>query len=502
MPSTKNFLAFDIGASNGRCMIGKFDGDKLSLDVLHRFDNGYVRVRDHLFWNILSLWENCKISLHKAAHSLGGNIAAIGVDTMGNDFSLLDEFDELIGNPYHYRDPQTTGMMEEVFKIIPRDEIFQITGLQFMMINSLYHLMAMVRRGSTELKIARTFLMIPDLLNFWLTGRKGVEYTNASIPQLMDCTQKQWAYPMLDKLGIPRHIFPEILQAGQVLEYLAPSLREETGLPEIPVLETATHDTAAAVAAVPAMVKNFSYLSSGTWGLLGAEVSRPILNEKVFSYNFGNEGGVFNTIRLLRNIVNMWLIQDCQHTWALEGETRSWEQLMNLAKDAQSFLAFIDPDEPGFLLPERMPSQIQYYCQMTGQTIPQTEGEIIRVCLESLAFKYRYTFEKLTDILGYPPEVLHIVGGAARNRMLNQFTANALARPVIAGPSEATSLGNLIVQMIGVGELRDLAEGRRLLHSSFPTENFYPQDVDIWEEQYARFLRVTGLPPIVLNLSR
>lgn len=496
--ATKNYLAFDIGASNGRCVIGEFDGATLSLKVLHRFDNGYIRVRDHLYWNILGLWSNLTQSLAMAGREVGADIVALGVDTWGVDFGLLDKSGNLLANPYCYRDPHTTGKMAEALRLVPLDEMFQITGIQFMEINTLFQLFAMVRAGSPALDIAATLLLIPDLLNYWLSGEKACEYTNASITQAMDVRSRQWAFSMLDKLGIPGGIFPEIVPSGTVLGTLVPVLIQATGLKEIPVIAGGTHDTAAAVAAVPAMDDDFAYLSSGTWGLLGAEIPGPLLDKKVLLYNFGNEGGVFNTVRLLRNVMNMWLVQECLRIWKLEGQLLSWEAIAQMAQQAPPFTAFINPDDPDFLLPDDMPEVIQAYCARTNQNVPQTQGEILRVCLESLSFKYRYNFEKLTDLLGREPKVFHIVGGASRNRLLNQFAANAIGRPVVSGPAEATALGNLLVQMIVVGDLKDLAEGRDLLRSSFPTETFLPQDTDLWEEQYNRFLRITSLPVAII----
>lgn len=496
MSRSKKYLAFDIGASNGRLVAAEFNGKTLSLNVVNRFDNGPVRVRDHLYWNILGLWEQCRLSLHRAASQGSGEIVALGVDTWGNDFALLDAAGDLVCNPYCYRDPQTTGMMDEAFKIVPREDLFQITGIQFMIINCLYHLVAMVRRKSPALEMARTFVMIPDLLNYWMTGVKTVEYTNASTCQCMDVRTRQWAYPMLSRLGIPEAIFPEIIAPGQVLGNLHRNLCSETGLPSLPVVAVATHDTAAAVASVPATSPDFAYLSSGTWGLLGTELPEAVLSEKVQKYSFGNEGGVFNTYRLLRNISNMWLVQECRRIWAQEGNSLDWETLIHLAEASPAFLAFVDPDDVEFLRPEHMPHTIQAYCRRTGQAVPETPGEFVRVCLESLAFKYRYTFEKLTDILGRAPAIFHIVGGAARNQMLNRFAANALARPVVAGPSEATALGNLIMQMIAMGDLADLEDGRRLIRASFPTEEYLPEDTPAWEEAYDRYLEKTGLPPI------
>jgi sugar (pentulose or hexulose) kinase len=299
-------------------------------------------------------------------------------------------------------------------------------------------------------------------------------------------------------MGIPERIFPEIIEAGQILDSLHPSITAETDMPAVPVFASATHDTGSAVVSVPAETENFAYLSSGTWGLLGTELPEPLLTPKVQAYNFGNEGGVFNTIRLLRNIVNMWIPQECRRIWAQEGHVYSWDALCDLAVSATAFIGCVDPNTEEFLLPQSMPVMIQEVCRSTGQGVPQTHGEIIRVVLESLAFKYRYTVEELTDIVGKPPELLHIVGGGAQNALLCQWAANALNRPVVAGPFEATTLGNLVMQLIAAGEISSLEDGRQIIRESFPTATYLPQDVDRWDEEYQKYLKVLGLPVIQL----
>jgi sugar (pentulose or hexulose) kinase len=496
MTVQKNYLAFDIGASNGRCINAHFDGEILGLDVLHRFENGPVRANDHLYWNILGLWDSVHHSLAKASLEDGMNFASIGIDTWAVDFGLLDKQGALIGNPFCYRDPQTQGMMQEAFQYVPQEELFQITGIQFMELNTLFQLLAMVKAGSPALDIAHTFLMIPDLLNYWMTGRKACEYTNASTTQLLNAKLRDWDYPLIHAMHIPDHIFPEVLEPGQVMGELNGRLCSETGLSPVPVISVGSHDTAAAVASVPATGSGFAYLSSGTWGLLGVELPEAVLTEKVLKYNFGNEGGVAHTVRLLRNIVNMWLLQECRRIWALEGQELSWSDITRLSERADPFTAFIDPDAPEFILPDHMPRTIQDYCRRAHQNVPQSKSEIVRVCIESLAFKYRYTIDKIFDILDKRPTVLHIVGGGAQNKILCQFAANAVNIPVIAGPYEATALGNILLQMIAVGDLADLAEGRMLIDRSFPTEVFLPTNTDRWEEQYHRFLAVTGNPTI------
>ncbi len=496
MGNTKNYIAFDIGASNGRCMVGKFDGEKLCLETINRFENCYIRVHDHLYWDVLRLYENIKLSLRIASRIPNNEITSIAVDTWGVDFGLLDENGNLIGNPYCYRDAHTSGMMEEVFSVVPKWDVFKTTGVQFMSVNTLYQLMAIDRAKSPVLEIAKTFLMMPDLINYWLTGRKVCEYTNATTTQCLDATTRNWAFQMLGDLGLPVDIFPEILKPGQIIDNISAYVREEIGLVEIPVIAGATHDTAAAVAAVPASVDNFVYLSSGTWGLLGVEVPEPMLTKQVYDYNFGNEGGVYNTIRLLRNMVNMWFIQECTRVWKLGGKDYTWDKITKMTSEAERFTAFFDPDEPEFLLPDHMPKAIQGYCKRTGQKVPQSNGEILRTIMESLAMKYRYNFDKLTNLLGTPPEVFHIVGGASRNSLLNQLTANALAKPVIAGPAEATALGNIIIQMIAMGDVANIKEARLLLASSFPTKTFEPKDTRQWGQNYESFIEKTNLPPL------
>jgi rhamnulokinase len=493
----KKYLAFDIGASNGRCMVGSFDGENLALDVLARFDNGNVHIRDHYYWDILGLFNQMQLSLCQAAAALPGDLAGIGIDTWGVDFGLLDAQGNLLANPFCYRDPHTQGMIELACQRLSREEIFQITGLQFITVNTLYQLLAMANSHAPALEVAKTFLMIPDLLNYWLTGQARSELTNSSITQLFDARTRNWSSPLIRRMGLPEHIFTPIIEAGSILAPLHGSLMAETGLPALPVIAVASHDTAAAVVSISGLQPGHAYLSSGTWGLLGVELPEPLLTPEVMAYNFGNEGGACHTIRLLRNIVNLWLLQECRHIWALRGETLSWADLIQAAEGSEPFLAWVDPDAPEFLLPADMPAALQAYCRGTSQRIPQTKGEIVRVCLESLACKYRYTVDKLTRILGQPPSLLHIVGGGAQNKMLCQLAANAIGRPVEAGPFEATALGNLVMQMIATGDLASLEEGRNLICRSFPTQIYQPQDAQLWEDQYHAFLHTTGLPEIV-----
>ncbi len=494
MTQTKKFLAFDMGASNGRCMLGSFDGEKLGLDVLTRFDNGPVHVRDHFYWDILGLFNQVKLSLRQAGNTIPGEVASLGIDTWGVDFGLLDAQGNLLGNPFCYRDPQSAGMIEAAFRRVSREEIFQITGLQFMVLNSLYQLLAMASSGSPVLEIAQKLLMMPDLLNYWLTGVARSEMTDSSTTQLFDARARDWSFQLIRRMGLPERIFQPIIEPGTVLAPLLAPVAEEAGLPALPVIAVASHDTAAAVASIPSLQPDFAYLSSGTWGLLGAEIPEPLLTPKVMEHNFSNEGGVFHTIRLLRNITNLWLVQECRRAWGLRGESHTWDELIRFAESSPAFLAFVDPDAPEFMLPADMPAAIQAACRRTGQRVPQTKGEIIRICLESLAFKYRNGLDKLAAILGHTPAVFHIIGGGGQNKMLCQIAANALHRPVEAGPYEATALGNVLMQMIATGDLASLDDGRRLIRASFPTQTYQPADPQLWEDRYHAFLQATGLP--------
>jgi rhamnulokinase len=490
----KGFVALDLGASNGRCVLGQFDGERLSLKVLQRFENCPIELMEHLHWDILGLYSNIRQSL-QALGSAGyrKDVASLGVDAWGCDFALLDSQGKLAGNPFCYRDPQTQGMLAEALRRVPREEIFQRTGLQFMELNSLYQLMAMQVRGDPLYQAAATFLHIPDLMHYWLTGVKASEYTSASTSQMLDATRQDWALNLLAKLGLRNDIFPPILQPGSRLGKLRTALTNLNGLNDLEVIATATHDTAAAIVAAPAQEHPFAYLSSGTWGLLGQEIDAPLLTPKCLQLNITNEGGAFGKIALLRNIANLWLLQECRRAWTLEGASLTWKQLGELAQSAPAFSAFIDPDDPAFLLPGDMPRRIQTRCQASGQPIPQSKGEIVRVVLESLAYKYRYTLGRVEEVSGQKAQVLHIIGGGSRNRLLNQLSANATGLEVRAGPAEATAIGNVLVQMAALGYLGDLEEGRSLVQRSFPCKIYAPQEAYAWESNYPLFLKVNCL---------
>ena len=489
---TLNFAAVDLGASSGRVMLARFDGGRLSLEESHRFPNGPVGVLGSQHWDVLRLFAEIKHGLALAARPAG--LDGIGLDTWGLDFALLDRDDRLVGNPFHYRDARTDGMPERAFQRVPREEIFERTGIQFMPINSLYQMLAMVEARAAALEAAETFLMMPDLFNFWLSGHKGVEFTNATNTQMYDQRAGDWAWPLLEKLGLPTRLLGPVTPPATVLGPLLAGVAEELGLSAgVPVIAPACHDTAAAVAAVPAaggrwaaQGEHWAYISSGTWSLVGAEVAQPVINAQSLAGNFTNEGGVAGTVRLLKNVSGLWLLQECMRGWAERGEARSYEWLLAAAEAAPAFAALVDPDDPAFLHPADMPAALGEYCARTGQPAPAGQAALARCIFESLALKYRWVLEKLEAVLGYRLDVIHIVGGGALNGLLCQLTADATGRLVIAGPVEAAALGNALVQAMALGELASLAEARALLRESFELRRYEPRAGGGWEDAFQK----------------
>ncbi len=482
------YLAFDLGAESGRAMLGAFDGQQLQLSEAHRFLNIPVRVPDGLHWDALRLWTDIKQGLARAARNQGGPLASIGLDTWGVDFALLDRQGALVGNPYHYRDSRTDGVAEQTFRQMPWEKVFDLTGIQFMPINTLFQLHAMAINRAPALDVAETYLMMPDLFNYWLTGEKVVEFSIATTSQCYDPRQCAWSDPLLAALGIPRRIFPPVVQPGAVLGTLLPAVAEETGAGALRVIAPACHDTGSAVVAVPAESENFAWLSSGTWSVMGAEVPEPIINPASLKYNFTNEGGVFGTFRFSKNIAGLWLVQECRRTWAAQGEELSYSALTEMAAGAAPLVSLVDPDFPEFGMPGDMPARIRAFCQRTGQPVPESKAAVVRCALESLALKYRWVLEKLEEIVGRKLEPLHIVGGGTQNRLLNQFSADAIGRPVVAGPVEATALGNILMQAIALGHIGSLAQGRQVIGQSFERISYEPRDHAAWDEAYPRFV--------------
>ena len=487
-----NLLGFDFGASSGRAMLGTLADGKLSIREVHRFSNDPVMLAGQFVWDVQRLFFEMKQALAKVARE-GVRLDAIGIDTWGVDFGLLNKKGRLAAQPVHYRDVRTEGMMEEAFKVMPKAEIFAHTGLAFNSFNTLYQLLAMQREDDPALREARTLLLMPDLLAYFLTGVKKTEYTVASTSQLINPATRDWDRELLHAFGIKESLLTGIEPAGTLRGTLLPGIAEEAGLPQgIPVIATASHDTAAAVAAVPAGAQErFAYISSGTWSLLGAEITSPLCTPEVMEANYTNEGGVSGTTRLLKNIMGLWIIQECKREWDRKsGKEVSFGELVTLAEKAPAFSAVIDVDDPRFLAPGGMPERIRAYCGETGQRVPEGMGEIARVVYEGLALKYRWAIERLEkDLLGHPIDVLHIVGGGSKNELLNRFTAEAISRRVVAGPSEGTVIGNLLVQAMALGGVKDLPALREVVAASFENKEYLPTGgAEDWDEPYARLL--------------
>ncbi|MEN8171829.1 MAG: rhamnulokinase family protein [Chloroflexota bacterium] len=470
----KTVLTVDLGAESGRVMAVQFDGRSLHLKELHRFPNTTVKVNGTLHWDFLRLWNDIQKGIEQGKAFAP---ASIGVDTWGVDFGLLDKQGSLIGNPVHYRDSRTDGMMEKAFHRVPKSEIFAQTGIQFMPLNTLYQMLSLVESRSPQLEIADTFLTAPDLINYWLTGAKACEFSNATTTQMFNPQTGSWAMDMLKKLGIPSHILPEIVQPGT-------QLGDYEG---IPVIAPACHDTGSAVAAVPAETKNYAYISSGTWSLVGLEVNEPILSKDALAANVTNEGGVYGTYRLLKNVMGLWILQQCRATWAKEGTELSYAELVAMAEKEietgmnteHAKVAIINPNDSTFLVPGDHPQRIRAICQQTGQPIPQTKGEIVRVVLKSLAAAYRDVLAELETVSGRTIEIIHIVGGGTQNKLLNQMTADAAGIPVIAGPIEATVIGNALVQLISLGEIKNIQEARQIVAEMSALDQYEPKRSEV-----------------------
>jgi rhamnulokinase len=486
------YLAIDLGAESGRTIVGTLDDKRLTLDETHRFANEPVRLPDGLHWDVLRLWTEIKTGIGMSAAKCEKRLDGIGLDTWGVDFALLDKRGGLLADPFHYRDERTEGMLEEAFRRMPRAEIFARTGIQFLRINTLYQLLSMVCRKSPLLDTAERFVTMPDLFNYWLSGEITNEFTNATTTQCFDPRRRDWASPVLDAMAIPARIFGRITDAGTAIGTLLPHVAEETGAGACRVVAPACHDTGSAVAAVPAQkgAPNFAWISSGTWSIMGAEVSEPHVDERALQCNFTNEGGVSGTWRLSKNIMGLWLVQECRRAWARSGEELSYDELTRLASEADPFLSVIDPDFEGFLHPCDMPSRIRQYCADTRQTVPQTQGQIVRIALEGIALKYRWVLERLEELTGRRLDPIHIVGGGTKNRLLSQLAADSTGRTVIAGPAEATAIGNILMQAVGLRHLSSLTEARGIVRESFAPETYEPRTGAAWDEAYARLRRM------------
>jgi len=482
----KNYIAIDLGASSGRVMLGRWGGSALGLEELHRFSNDAVRLCGTLHWDILRLLHEIKTGLSKAAQY---DIAAIGIDTWGVDFGLLDKRGLLLENPVHYRDSRTDGVAEEVDKLIPPRELYDETGLQRMPFNTIYQLYALQLQRPEMLERADRLLFLPDLLGYFLTGQMATERSIARTSQLLNIHSGEWSARIFEALDLPRERFGEIVPSGTALGALLPEIQDETGLGPVPVISVCGHDTQSAVCAVPAGQEDFAFLSSGTWSLFGTELDRPIVNDTSFAMNMTNEGG-FGKTRFLKNITGLWLIQESRRHWNRHGHSFSYADLERLALEAPAFARFIDPDDSAFIAHGNVPGRIREYCTKTGQTPPTSVGETVRCIYESLAMKYRSTLEKLEACTGKRYPCLHVMGGGVKDGLLCQMTANACGIPVLAGPAEATVLGNVVAQMAAEGEVKGLREAREVVRGSVEVKEYGPEDVEEWAEAYERFKSV------------
>ncbi len=493
MTSEKVFIAVDLGAGSGRVIAAKTNFSKLELEEVHRFDNPGTDLPGGSFWNIIGLYREILEGLRRAVALHGDKIVSIGIDTWGCDFGLLDSHGELLGLPHQYRDPRFEGMAEAMHAIMPEVEIYAQTGVKTNFYNSSLHLLAEAGKKSPALLNASQLLFVPDLLAYWLTGKQAVERTVASTSQLLDARTGDWAWGVIEALGLPKAIFGEVVAPGTVLGPIREEVASFIGKSGIPVVATACHDTAAAVAGIPMSGQENLWLSSGTWSIMGVEAADAITSPEAFELGFCNELGVAGTVRFLKNIGGLWLIQECKRQWELDGETFSFAEMAAMATDAEAFSAFIDPDDSSFASPGEMPAKIRAYCEKTCQAVPADHGQILRIATESLALKYRVVYERLCKLTGRTYQRLHAGGGGIQNELLSQATANALGVEVLAGPVEATSCGNVITQMIGTGNLPDFKSGRDLIRRSFEFRSFAPTDSEQWNAAFLRFKKVIGM---------
>jgi rhamnulokinase len=489
---TRFFLAFDLGAESGRAILGRLENGRILTRELSRFPNVPVHVRGHLHWNVDSLFEEIKKGMAASLAEAGTQPESLAVDTWGVDFGLLNPDGTLLGLPYAYRDARTRGVMEEFFELLPRNEIYERTGIQFLPFNTLFQLFAAIKKDPDMIGQAGTLLFMPDLFSFLLTGKKANEFTIASTSQLLDPRTRAWDETLLSVLGIPLRIMQQIVFPGTLLGALSASVSRETGLHTTPVIATASHDTAAAIAAVPASGEDWAYISSGTWSLMGVELDFPLINAEVLSANFTNEGGIAGSIRFLKNIAGLWLLQQCRKEWS-SGRTLSYHELTRLAGEASPFGAFVDPDCPDFMNPPSMVEAIRSFCLGTGQKPPRSPAATVRCILESLALKYRWTLDELRRLTGKSINKIHVIGGGSRNEQLCQFTADATSLPVFSGPAEATAIGNIMTQALAIGQVGSVGEMRAVVRDSVDIKAYRPERTAEWDRAYGRFREVLGL---------
>lgn len=488
----KQFLAFDLGASSGRAMLGTLAENKITLQEMHRFSNDPVEINGGLFWNLPGLFQEMKLALQKTLQS-GVQLDGIAIDTWGVDYLLLDKQGFPVSLPRHYRDPRTEDILPWTFEKISREEMYKETGIQFMNLNTVFQLAAAIKNQEAGMQVADKLLFMPNAFTYLFGGKICAEYSIASTSQLLDPFTKNWNKKIIDALGIPENLLPEVVAACSQAGTLSKAIQEELKCPAIPLYMVGSHDTASAVASVPADdSKTWAYLSSGTWSLLGVELDEALVNDEVLKANYTNEGGVGGKIRFLKNIMGLWLIQECRREWKRRGQNYSFDEIDELAQKEEPFRSLIDPNDQLFVAPGDMPERIAEYCRKTGQEVPETPGQIIRAALESLALRYRQTILELEELCGKEIEVLHLVGGGSLNKLLNQFTANAIQRPVVTGPVEATAFGNIIGQALASGAIKSLQEGRNLVKASIDeSETFLPENQELWQKGFEKFTKIT-----------
>lgn len=485
---TKRVLAFDFGASSGRAIIGCFDGDKITLEEVHRFSNDPVSVGGTVYWDVLRLFYEIKQGIIKA--KIAGGFDSIGIDTWGVDFGLIDSEGKLMENPVHYRDARTAGLVDEAFKTMPKEKLYGITGIQFMELNTLFQLISLKKYRPWMLERADKMLFMPDLFGYMLTGKMCAEYSIASTSQLIDLDKRTWSKEILDAFGIKESVFAPLVKPGTVLGELSKEICEECGVDPVPVISVCGHDTQSAITSVPCEDGDFAFLSSGTWSLFGTELDKPIVNETSMNINITNEGGFDGSTGFLKNIIGLWLIQESRRQWKREGKEYSYADLEKLALAAEPFKCFIDPDAPEFVPHGNIPERVREFCRKTGQYVPETVGEIMRCIYESLAMKYRLTFEKLRECTERDYPVIHVIGGGTKDGLLCQMTANSCDRTVKAGPIEATVMGNIAVQLMSDGSVKNIGQARKIVAESSELKPFEPKDTDKWAEAYEDFLKI------------
>jgi len=488
MINQAKFVAADLGASTGRVMVGKWDGSRFALEELHRFPNGGVRTEAGLHWDVPGIWAHMQSALIRYSASFGDPPEGIGVDAWGVDFGLLDARGRLLANPFHYRDSRTVGMPRRLFGVVPENVVFAATGTQTMEINTLFQLYSMVQRQDRQLESAHTLLMIPDLFLYFLGGEKSVEYTEATTTQMYSFYEQNWAEEMLGKVGISSSILPKVISPGTIVSNLQPTvLGKDNFYKPVPIVAVASHDTASAVAAIPDMDEKSAFISSGTWSLMGVETLKLNSSKEVFESHFTNEGSANGSVLLLKNITGLWILQECLEQWKSHGSNYAWEEIVQAALTAIPFQSLFDPNDSRLQVSKDMPGAIQTYCHQTAQLIPQTSGEIARAAFESLSLKYRSTLESLERLTQRNLQTIRVVGGGVLNTFLMQMTADACNRIVVAGPVEASALGNVMLQAIATNHLQNIEEGRAAMARSVKCVTYKPHSSTAWDEAYARF---------------